>query len=148
MDRLSLLDLDHSELESQLFSHLSELGRRDESGSDATDDDVDLEQYNHGQQKKKSCKRTDIAKQIAAKRSATKTGRLVGDLGSRGRARKAHEVCIAYIYRSEDAICLMIVLSQCVKHVHCLFKPEPFLSIDNLPRSKIQHFEPVGKITN
>ena len=91
----SLLDLDRSELESHLFSQLSEIGRRDD-GSDVTEEDVDLERYQIDKQLS-SVKKSANSKHAkhntnTLQRSATKTGRLVGDLASRGRSRKTHEV--------------------------------------------------------
>ena len=95
----TLLDLDRSELESHLFSHLSEIERREDYGSDLSEeDDVDLDAYQKpvrlsGAQKSAASpwrKQTKQAQNL--QNSATKTGRVLGDLGSRGRSRKDHEV--------------------------------------------------------
>ena len=111
----SLLDLDRSELESHLFSQLSDLGRRDDDGSDdaVTEEDVDIERYQlenkrHNHQQQQRSNRQQLAgssnklvknshSNAAVRRSPTKTGRLVrSDLGSRGRPRKTHEVYIMF----------------------------------------------------
>ena len=88
----SLLDLDHSELESHLFTHLSELGRRDEEASVATEEDVDIDEFQAKTSPNKNNK-------YNGSRSATKTGPMVSaELGSRGRPRKSHEVRVHDMY--------------------------------------------------
>ena len=98
----SLLDFDQSELESHLFSHLSEIGRREDYGSDLSEeDDVDIDDYQRRmrssgaqQSTANTWRRQNKSNSVPAsvQKSATKTGRVLGELGSRGRSRKQHEV--------------------------------------------------------